>query len=300
MLAATAHRLDGMPGLDRPIVVCNVEHVDQVRQQLPEASVIAEPVGRNTAAAIAAAALNVDGEAIMVVLPSDHLIKDLGSFIDAMQHAVTAAEDGWLVTFGVVPHHAATGFGYIRPGEPVTESANRIREFVEKPDADTAETLVANGYLWNSGMFVMRASRYLDELQSHRPDIAEAVASAVGEGFIEPLSWTDCPSESIDVAVMQETNRAAVVALDAGWSDIGSWSSLLELGPADEDGNVFNGNVISMGTHDSYVRADGRLVVVIGVEDLIVVETDDAVLVVGRDHAEAVKGVVDGLPESLL
>ncbi len=300
MLTVTLRRLDGIESLGPALVVCSEAHVDFVHQQLPGAKILAEPCGRNTAPAIAAAALQLDPEDIMIVLPSDHVIKDIDAFEAALDHAVAAAEEGWLVAFGIVPDKPATGFGYIQPGTVLTSPTSRIAQFVEKPDPETAARHIANGYLWNSGMFVMKARRYLEELQSHRPDIAEAVASAVHDGAISRLDWQECPAESIDYAVMQETNRAAVVPLDAGWSDVGTWRSLLELGPSDDDGNVVAGDVLLHESKETYVRAEGRMVAVVGVEDLIVIETADAVLVVHKDRAEDVKTIVDLLPDSLL
>lgn len=300
MLRTTAERLAGIDNPASPIVVCNEAHADLVREQIPEAVVLAEPVGRNTAPAIAAAALQLDHEAVMVVLPSDHLINDVEAFQAAVRTAIDTALEGWLVTFGVVPDRPATGYGYIQPGAPLSDRASRIASFVEKPDVETAAGYVADGYLWNSGMFVMKAGRYLEELQSHRPDIAEAVASAVTDGQIEQLEWLECPAESIDYAVMEETNRAAVIGLEAGWSDVGSWSSLLELGPADEYGNVVSGEALVLDSSGSYVRTDGRFIAVAGVEDLIVVDTGDAVLVIHKDRAQDVKSIIEHLPESLL
>ncbi len=300
LLAVTVGRLASVGNLGPPLVVCNEAHVDLVHQQLPDAAILAEPDGRNTAPAIAAAALNLRGDDVMVVLPSDHLINDEAAFVEALNHAIAAAEDGWLVAFGIVPSNPATGFGYIEPGIMLNEPTRRITRFVEKPDAETATRHVEDGYLWNSGMFVMKAGRYLEELQSHRPDIAEAVAGAVTDGSISRLDWQECPSESIDYAVMEETNRAAVVPLDAGWSDVGTWRSLLDLGPTDADGNVITGSAVLLDTHRSYVRGEGRTVAVIGVEDLIIVETEDAVLVVHKDRTEDVKAIIDLLPESLL
>ena len=300
LLAVTVGRLDGVDTLGAPLVVCNEAHVELVHRQLPEATILAEPSGRNTAPAIAAAALQLHADDVMVVLPSDHLINNREAFSEALGHAIVAAEDGWLVAFGIVPNTPASGFGYIQPGSTLNGPARRITRFVEKPDIEAAARHVEDGYLWNSGMFVMKAGRYLEELQSHRPDIAEAVAGAVTEGTISRLDWQECPAESIDYAVMEETNRAAVVPLDAGWSDVGTWRSLLELGPTDDDGNVVTGSVVLLDTKRSYVRAEGRTVAVVGVENLIVVETEDAVLVVHRDRAEDVKAIIDLLPESLL
>ncbi len=295
MLVQTVRRLDGLSDLAPPIVVSSSAHTELVASQLPEATIISEPYGRNTAPALAAAATSVPDDPILVVLPSDHTIDDVEAFHQALGRAVRAAEDGWLVTFGVVPHRPATGYGYISPGPPLSDAdeVRRVDRFVEKPDEPSAAEYVAGGYLWNSGMFVMRASAYLAELESHRPDVAAAVAAAVFDGAIEAASWAVCPAVSIDVAVMEQTNRAAVVPLDAGWNDLGSWPTLLELGEADEAGNVISGDVWLLDSKGSYVRSTSRLVAAVGLTDLIVVETPDAVLVVHRDQAEAVRDIAE-------
>lgn len=302
-----------------PIVVANEEHrflaAEQLRQiGAPTPSILLEPVGRNTAPAIAAAAMQAmrgGGDPLLLVLPSDHVVRDVAGFQTAVREAVPAAEAGALVTFGIVPDAPETGFGYIqagasqagaclaRAGQSAGSGVRAVLRFVEKPDADTAQRYLADGgYYWNSGMFLFRASRYLEELARFRPDIVAAVraafdAAAVDGDFVrlDKAGFAACPADSIDYAVMEKTDRAAVLAVDIGWNDVGSWSALWAVSPQDDHGNAYHGDVIAIDSRNSYAYAR-RLVALVGVDDLVVVETDDAVLVARKDRVQQVKDVV--------
>jgi len=307
--------LDRLEGFDHagPIVVCNEEHrflvAEQIRQEAAaHTSILLEPAGRNTAPAIALAALESieHGEdPVLVVLPADHAIPDRKAFSTAVEQAVEAAADGALVTFGVEPRSPATGYGYIRAA--AGEGTRPVEAFVEKPDRATAERYLAEGgYYWNSGMFVFRASAYLEELERRAPEILGAVRSAFAgraedRDFVrfDTRSFEATPAESIDYAVMEHTDRAVVVPLDAEWNDVGSWRALWELGQssgrADAAQNVAHGDVITNDVERCYLHAEHRLVAAVGLSDCVVVETADAVLVASRDRAEDVKKLVERL-----
>ena len=288
-----------------PIVVANEEHRFLAAEQLrlvgvDRADIVLEPVGRNTAPAIAAAALQAmaGGEdPLLLVLPSDHVVRDAEGFRAAVRTAMGAAENGALVTFGIVPAAPETGFGYIQAAEG--EGVREVLRFVEKPDAATAQAyLESGGYFWNSGMFLFRASRYLAELERLRPDMLAAVrqafsAAARDGDFIrlDREAFAACPSDSIDYAVMENTAGARVLPVDIGWNDVGSWSALWEVSEQDGDGNAHHGDVIAVDSRNSYAYAR-RLVALVGVDDLVVVETDDAVLVARKDRVQQVKEVV--------
>lgn len=314
MLQMTVTRLDGMAAAD-PLLICNEEHrflaAEQMRQSgFEDARIILEPCGRNTAPAIALAALQMvndigdDGEdPLMLVLAADHLIQDVEAFRDGISRATPLAEQGRLVTFGIVPGHPETGYGYIHRSSELAPECFAVDRFVEKPDLDTARSYLASGdYFWNSGMFLFGARRYLRELEKHRPDIL-AICRAAIEDASQDLHFTrinasvfaDCPEDSIDYAVMEKTSDAAVVSLDAGWSDIGSWSALWEVSEKDERGNSFSGDVIAQETSNTLVRADSRLVATVGVEDLVIIETKDALLVAHKDKVQDVKKVVEAI-----
>ncbi|HEX7034347.1 MAG TPA: mannose-1-phosphate guanylyltransferase/mannose-6-phosphate isomerase [Pseudomonadales bacterium] len=294
-----------------PVIVCNEEHRFLVAEQCrsldtPCRRIVLEPQGRNTAPAIALAAFEVcraHGDGILLVLPSDHVITDLDAFALAVERAAAAAEGGALVTFGVQPTAPETGYGYIEaPGARVGDAATPVRSFVEKPDAATAEAYLASGgYFWNSGMFVFRARDYLDELARWQPEIHARMAAAYDAGrtdldFFRPgPDFLQCPAESIDYAVMEKTDRAMVVPVAFGWSDVGSWSAIWAASPQDEDGNHLVGDVLTIGTRNSYVLAQDRLVGAIGVDNLVVVETADAVLVADKGRVQDVKQVVEQL-----
>lgn len=312
MLQATLQRLNGMGGIASPVVVCNEDHRFTVAEQLRQMDmghqgILLEPAARNTAPAIAVAAMHAQrfsgDDPILLVLPADHVIQDVPAFHQAIALACQQAEQGSLATFGIVPTEAHTGYGYIRAGHPVAgaSAALTVAEFVEKPDLATAERYVASGeYFWNSGMFMFQASRFLEELGRFRPDILEACEAAV-EGATTDLdfvrldgaAFVQCLDESIDYAVMEKTERAVVVPLDAAWSDVGSWSALWDIGEKDEADNVFVGDVLSVASKGCYARSDNRLLSLIGVEDLVVVDTPDAVMVASRERAQEVKQIVD-------
>ncbi|MND36926.1 Mannose-1-phosphate guanylyltransferase 1 [compost metagenome] len=311
MLQATASRLDQL-ACDQPLVICNEDHRFLVAEQLRHLNklahnIILEPVGRNTAPAIALAALTAlqTGEGddpLLLVLAADHVIRDENTFAASVQQAIPHAEAGKLVTFGIVPTHAETGYGYIRRGVKQGE-AFAVARFVEKPDAATAERYLASGeYYWNSGMFLFRASRFLAELEAFRPDIHAACLQAVGTinpdlDFvrIDKAAFMACPSDSIDYAVMEKTADAVVVPMDAGWSDVGSWALLWEISDKDQAGNVFRGDVMQHASQNNYVFAESSLVSLVGVDNLVVVQTKDAVLVVEQSKVQDVKKIVDGL-----
>jgi mannose-1-phosphate guanylyltransferase/mannose-6-phosphate isomerase len=288
-----------------PIVVANEEHRFLAAEQLrlvgvSNPAIVLEPVGRNTAPAIAAAALQAlaaGDDPLLLVLPSDHVVRDADAFRAAVQAAIPAAEQGALVTFGIVPDAPETGFGYIQAERG--EGIRKVLRFVEKPDGGTAQRYLDDGgYYWNSGMFLFRASRYLDELRNFRPDILEATtrafAAAQRDGdFIrlDKEAFSDCPSQSIDYAVMEQTDAAMVLPVDIGWNDVGSWSALWDVAERDADGNAHHGDVIAVDSRNSYAYAR-RLVALVGVDDMIVVETDDAILVARKDKVQQVKDVV--------
>lgn len=312
LLQQTVLRLEGMDGIGQPIVVCNEEHRFMVAEQLreigaPAAGILLEPEGRNTAPAIALAALLAGGEdpdAQLLVLPADHLIADVKAYHRAVAAARGAAQEGALATFGIVPTGPETGYGYIRAGKPSGSGAwSPVQAFVEKPDAHTAAAYVAAGdYYWNSGMFLFTAGRYLEELERHAPEMLDACREAMAGTtkdlhFIRPdrEAFLRSPSNSIDYAVMERTDRAVVVPLDAQWSDVGSWSALAALDEGNADGNVTHGDVLMHECANNYLRAEHRLLTAVGVEDLIVVETSDAVLVAKRDRVQDVKRIVEQL-----
>lgn len=310
LLQNTVSRLNDYGHAGLPLLVCNEEHRFLVAEQLREAGVtprniILEPEGRNTAPAVALAALQASTEGadpILVVLPSDHVILDRSAFLDALDAALALAREGAMVTFGVTPTKPETGYGYVKRGEPLG-SGYRVQQFVEKPDAATAADYLKSGdYYWNSGMFVFSAKRYLEELKKFRPDILEAVQAASGtttrdQDFlrVDAAAFARCPPDSVDYAVMERTAAAAMVPLDAGWSDIGSWDALWQVGHKDGQRNVLQGDVIADQVKNSYIRAEHRLVSAVGVEDLVIVETADAVLIASQADSQHVKRVVENL-----
>lgn len=313
MLQATIQRLDGL-GAALPRLICNEQHRFLAAEQLrllglEKAGILLEPVGRNTAPAIALAALQACSEAedpILLVLAADHLIKDVEAFQTCIQTALPLAQDGKLVTFGIVPTHAETGYGYIEQGIDVGVGGFKVSRFVEKPDLVTAQEYLANGsYFWNSGMFMFRASRYLEELETYRPDILAACRAALAGGSqdmhftrVDEAAFAACPDDSVDYAVMEKTADAVMVPLDAGWSDIGSWTALWDVSDKDQQGNVFKGDVLNQQSRNTYVHADSRLVATVGLDDLVIVETKDAVLVAHKDHVQDVKKIVEQLKKS--
>jgi mannose-1-phosphate guanylyltransferase/mannose-6-phosphate isomerase len=316
MIQQTALRLEGLAAA-APVVVCNEAHRFLVAEQLrqlgiePQAIVL-EPAGRNTAPAIAlaahaalrAASPKVAGDPLLLVLPADHVIRDVPAFHEAVHVALGAAQDGQLVTFGIVPTSAETGYGYIQRGT-ASGAVHRIARFVEKPSAAVAADFVRSGdYYWNSGMFLFRARRYLEELRSLAPDIASTCAQAF-EAASADLDFTRidkrffeaCPADSIDYAVMEKTSDAVVVPLAAGWSDVGSWAALHEASEPDAHGNVSRGDVICEDSEGCYLYSESRLVAAVGLKDHVVVETKDAVLVAPRNRVQDVKKLVFRLKE---
>ncbi|GHY42992.1 Mannose-1-phosphate guanylyltransferase [Vibrio cholerae] len=310
MLQETITRLSGLEHQE-PLLICNQEHrfivAEQLRQlRIKHGGIVLEPVGRNTAPAIALAALHATkhgDDPLLLVLAADHVIQNQAAFTQAVKNAVKPAEQGMLVTFGIVPTAPETGYGYIKQGEVVGETAYRVAQFVEKPNLVTAEQYLASGeYYWNSGMFLFKASRYLKELKAHRPDILHACELAMQGARgdldfvrIEESSFTECPEDSIDYAVMEKTQDALVVPMDAGWSDVGSFSALWEVSLKDSQGNVMVGDVIAEQTHNSYIYAQNKLVSTVGVDNLVIIETKDAVLVANKDKVQDVKNVVNQL-----
>ncbi len=307
MVRATLDRLEGL-GTNPPLVVANMAHRDLVATELDTAGydpqrMILEPIGRNTAPAAAVAALYLTAagdDPLMLLLPADHVIEDTAAFHLAANDACVLAAEGNLVTFGIVPTRAETGYGYIRSGVAVAESAYRVDKFVEKPDAATARRyLEEGGYLWNSGMFVFRCSDYLRTLEQFAPEIVAGCKRAMAAAekrrgvHLDPHEFAATPADSIDYAVMERTEAAVVVPLDAGWSDVGSWAALWDIADQDADGNVLIGDAIAVDTTGSYLRSDGGLIAVAGVEDVVVVSTHDAVLVTTREKCQSVKAIVD-------
>ncbi len=311
----TVERACALDGAVAPIVVASDDHRFLAAEQLLEAgiegsTIVLEPVARNTAPAIALGALQAmdrDPEALILVLPADHLIGKPDCFRDAVRQALPIANQGWLVTFGIRPDRAETGFGYIRHGEQVADGIFQVERFVEKPNAATAESYLADGgYDWNSGMFLFKAARYLEELAEHAPEmlaaVREAHASATRDlDFVRIAQevFARVPENSIDYAVMEKTRRAAVVPVSCEWSDIGSWSALWLAGDRDEEGNLLEGDTLTIDTRNSLLRSyDRHMIATVGVDDLIVVATPDATLVAHRDAAQDVKRVVDQLKAS--
>lgn len=312
MLQETLQRTSGMEEA-APVVVCNEEHRFMVAEQLRQVNIkagalILEPQGRNTAPAVALAAIQAlvtDPQALLLVLPADHLIKDVEAFAAAVARALPLAQQGRLMTFGVVPSSPETGYGYIKCGAALDTDLYNLERFVEKPDAATAQAYVDGGtHLWNSGMFLLSAAAYLEQLGEHAPRILECCRQAM-EGastdmdFVrpDPEAFLQCPSDSIDYAVMEKTAAGGVVALDCGWSDVGAWSALWDVAERDSDGNVCKGDVMLDNCSDSYFRSDSRLLAAIGVDNLVVVETADAVLVADRSQVQDVKRIVNRLKD---
>ncbi|WP_446902279.1 mannose-1-phosphate guanylyltransferase/mannose-6-phosphate isomerase [Burkholderia sp. YIM B11467] len=317
LVQQTALRLRNLQGASAPIIVTNNDQrflvAEQLRQvNITPSSIVLEPVGRNTAPAIAIAALlamHDSPDALLLVLPSDHVILNEPAFIAAANEAKMIAADKHLVTFGITPTEAHTGFGYIRRGTAIADGKQvyKVDAFVEKPDMPTAERFVADGnYYWNSGMFMLKASTYIEELHRHAPEIARqaelAFASAKRDNDFLRLDadvFAAVPNVSIDYAVMEKTERAAVVtAADLGWNDIGSWSALAEIADADENGNTLIGDIFTDAVENSYIRAEHRMVAAIGLDNIVIVETADAVLVAHRDKAQDVKKIVEWLNAS--
>lgn len=313
MLQETVLRLDDVDARE-PVVICNQEHRFLVAEQLRQINklshnIILEPVGRNTAPAIALATLSAienGDDPILLVLAADHIINNKLAFHQAIKSAFKFALQGRLVTFGIVPTGPETGYGYIHRGQEETldeQIAYQVSRFVEKPNKETAESYIASGeYYWNSGMFMFRAKKYLEELEKFRPDILDACKAAIqgceeSDEFIKVDRdlFIACPDESVDYAVMEKTTDAVVVGLDADWSDVGSWSALWEVSPKDDKGNVLTGDTFRHNANNCYINTDEKLIAAIGVDDLVIINTKDAVLVVNKDQVQDVKKVVEYL-----
>ena len=308
MLQSTVERLEGLD-IQSSVTICNEEHRFFVAEQLREidklGSIILEPVGRNTAPAIALAALSVNDDPLLLVLAADHVIKDEAAFIRTVSSAIPLADSGKLVTFGIEPNEPHIGYGYIKRGEKKEEGFN-VDYFVEKPSLELAQDYVnAGDYYWNSGIFLFKASKYLKELKSFRPDIYEVCEFSMDDiqedlDFlrVDKEKFQLCPSESVDYAVMEKTKDAVVVPLDAGWSDIGSWSSLWDISEKDVDGNVTHGDVMLYRSNNSYIRTDDKLIAAIGIDDLVIVSTKDVLMISHKDSVENIKVIVKQLKNS--
>ncbi len=321
LLQDTINRLDGLKNIDQTVVICNEEYRFMVAEQvratnIGASAIILEPIGRNTAPAIALAAFNAlkenvqnseeegSEDTVLLVLPADHDIKNVDEFHKAIKTGLEQAKKGHFVTFGIVPASPETGYGYIKAADSVgiNEVAN-IEQFVEKPDLDTAtKYLNEGGYYWNSGMFMFKASEYLNALQEYSPEIYNASQNAFNAALhdmdfirVGIEEFKKCPSDSIDYAVMEKVKNAVVIPVDIGWNDVGSWSALHEIGEQDENNNIFIGDTISVSTKNSYVRAEHKLVTTLGIEDLIIVDTDDALLVANKNHVQDIKQIVETL-----
>ncbi|MBV9828001.1 MAG: mannose-1-phosphate guanylyltransferase/mannose-6-phosphate isomerase [Alphaproteobacteria bacterium] len=310
LLQETARRVAGDRIFAAPLIIANEEHRFIIAEQLREIggavdALILEPVGRNTAPAACVAALHIaaqDPDALMMLMPSDHAINDLAAFLKAASAAAKAAAAGYLVTFGITPERPETGFGYISKGSAVEacDGAFNVTGFVEKPDTPTAERYVASGdYFWNSGIFLFPVKLWLSEIERLQPEMLAACKRALGEARcdsdfvrLDKEAFAACASDSIDYAVMEHTEKAAVVPVSMGWSDLGSWDALWEMGDKDEHGNAVTGNVVAEATTNCYLRSEAGLVAAIGVEDLVVVATDDAVMIAPRNRSQEVKQLV--------
>lgn len=309
----TIERLDGI-ALSRPIIVSNDEHRFIVAENLrgigvSASKIILEPVGRNTAPAIAVAALaalEIENDPILFVLPADHVIQDVKAFGIAAKKAEGLAKAGHLVTFGVKPTEAHTGYGYIEAGEGVSDTAFKIAAFKEKPDAAKAQEFFQSGqYFWNSGMFVFKAAQYLKELEAHEPDMVKAAKASLENAKsdldflrLDGEAFGACKNISIDYAVMERTKDGVVIMLDAKWCDVGSWSSLWDVLDKDENGNVKRGDIVSQQSHDNYIYAGHKLVTTLGVNDLVIVDTKDALMIADKSKVEDLKQIVEGLKKA--
>lgn len=308
MLQETLCRLSALD-VSAPLVICNEEHrfivAEQLRSIDKTGSIILEPVGRNTAPAIALAAeVTLDNDPLLLVLAADHVIQDTAAFTDSVNNAIPLAQAGKLVTFGIVPTQAHTGYGYIKRGKAVSDSSGfHVNAFVEKPSSSVAAKYVeSEEYYWNSGMFLIKASCYLQELEKYCPEISVACKKALenttrDNDFIrvDAEAFKQCPDKSIDYAVMEHTNDAVVVPLDAGWNDIGAWSALWEVNDKDEHGNTIHGDSILQDTTNSLIHGGDRLVTTIGLDNVVIVDTKDALLVASKDKVQEIKQIVEKL-----
>jgi len=308
LLALTGERTMLQMTADRwttpPIIVASARHADEIERQVDQIGLLVlEPAARNTAPAIALAALLAPEERPMLVMPSDHVIGDVAAFRSAVEAALPAAQEGWLVTFGITPDRPETGYGYIRRGSAISSGVERVEQFLEKPDAATAQALVADGkHVWNGGIFLFRPDSYLAALERHEPAVLDAARRALETKeeagwrvYPDEHAFASSPSISIDYAVMEKAERVAVVPVSMGWSDVGSWDALHELGEKDGSGNLARGEVVAIDNANCLIRSDGPTVVTVGVKDLIVIATGDAVLIVPRGESQRVKEAVEAL-----
>ena len=313
MLQNTISRLEALPK-SKSIVICNNDHRFMVAEQMRElgihnADIILEPVGRNTAPAIALAAFQAirDGQdPLLLVLAADHVITNEQAFTESVNRSIPAAEDGMLVTFGIVPTHPETGYGYIKQGQIFNNDLYHVEAFVEKPNFETAKQYLDIGkYSWNSGMFLFKASTYLNELKKYNSAIYNTCKMAIDSSHsdldfirISKELFSECPDDSIDYAVMEQTDKAVVFPMDAGWSDVGSWSALWDINAKDDNGNAIRGDVLLDSTQNSYIYAQNKLITTVGIDNLVVVETKDAVLVANKDKVQDVKNIVNQLKQN--
>ena len=310
MLQETILRLNGLKDLSSPIIVCNSEHRFLVAEQcqqinIENPTILLEPVGKNTAPAIAAASLHVlkNKDEILLVLSADHAIKNIDAFHQAIKIAIAQAQKNLLVTFGIVPYESNTQYGYIKFSKTKDSNAYSVNEFVEKPNLKTAKSYIDKGnYLWNSGMFMFKAGVLIDELSYHKPDLVNLVKCAVNNSEkdldfvrLDKKAFSALPSDSIDYALMENSKNVMVVPLDAGWSDVGSWNALYDIGDKDNNGNVIKGNVIVHGTSNSYINANNCKVVAIGVDDFVIISTTDTTFVARKDKVHKIKAIVEKL-----
>lgn len=312
MLQLTALRTVGIGNSGRPIIVANALHSAIIEEQLaaigfPDSLILLEPFGRNTAPAIALAAIAAeDPDAALLVMPSDHVISDLPAFHAAIDRAMPLVADGWMITFGVTPDAPETGYGYIRSGETLAEGVHKVANFVEKPDAVRAAAMLAEGgYSWNAGIFLFRASAFLEALAEFQPAMLAAAKDAMslarregGYVFPDPEAFARCPSDSIDYAIMERAEKVACVPVAMGWSDVGSWDSLHAISQLDTQGNTLRGKVLALGASRCLVHTDGPRVALVDVEDLIVVVSGDDILILPRGKAQEVRRVIDALKTS--
>ena len=310
MLQLTARRTPQDNGFAAPIVVANAAHADIIEAQLAAAGVtdtllILEPMARNTAPAIALAAVAAAPDAVLLVMPSDHVITDPAAFRAAIDRALPLVTDGAMATFGITPDGPETGYGYIQAGAALADGVHAVARFVEKPDRATAQSyLDAGGYHWNGGIFLFRADTYLAALDIHAPAMADAARRAVagsarehGRLFPDPVAFAASPSDSVDYAVMEKAEHVVVVPVAMGWSDVGSWDALYDMAARDADGNAVHGDVVAIDTRNCMIRSDGPLVAMVGVSDLIVVATGDAILILPRGESQEVKRAIAALKD---
>ena len=306
MVQETILRLQGIKDIQPPIGVCNEDHRFMMAEQLREidsqpSAIILEPVGKNTAPAIALAALTANSDDILLILPADHVISNIPVFQKAVKKANTLAEKGYLVTFGIVPNIPETGYGYIKAGESLDKESFNVSAFFEKPEQLQAKKYIDSGnYYWNSGMFAFKASRFLEELEKFQPDILSTCKQSLSQSKrdmdfvrLDKNVFMQCPDDSVDYAVMEKTDHAVVIPLDANWNDIGSWSALWEIANKDEQGNATSGDVVALDTKNSFLHSSSKLITTVGIDNLVVVETEDAVMIANKDHVQDVKKIVD-------